>query len=73
LKNYVLSLSQDALTIVGSEPNSTTQNSTVCLCVALRDKHKHVKKFVFHNGANVFPPKMREKAEELGYDVIQTE
>lgn len=32
-------LSHEALTIVGSEPNSITQNATVCLCVAFRDKH----------------------------------
>lgn len=53
---------------VADRPGSIT-----CLCVALRDKSEHVKKFVFHNGENLLALNMRKKAEELGYDVIQTE
>lgn len=66
-------LSQEALIIVGSEPNSTTQNTTTGLCVALRNKHGYVKKFVFHDLGNVLPKRMREKAHELGYDAIKAE
>ncbi len=66
-------LSSNAFDIVGSEPNAQTQKSTVCLCIALRDKHGYIKRFVFHNGANLMSPAMRKKAQELGYDVIQAE
>ena len=66
-------LSNDAFDIVSSESNSRTQDSTVCFCVALRDKDGYVKKFSFHNGTNVMSPAMRTKAHELGYDVIQAE
>ena len=45
--------------------------STTCCCIALRDKHGYVKKFIFHNGENLLAPSMRYKAHELGYDVIQ--
>lgn len=68
-----LQLSSHAFDIVGSEPNAQTQKSTVCLCVALRDKHGYIKKFSFHNGESVMSPAMRKKAHELGYDVIQAE
>jgi hypothetical protein len=68
-----LQLSSDAFDIVGSEPNDQTKKSTTCLCVALRDEHKYVKKFVFHNEAHVMSPAMRKKAYELGYDVTQAE
>jgi hypothetical protein len=51
----------------------STGEQAACFCVALRNQGKYVKKFVFHNGARVLPPKMREKAEALGYDVIQAE
>jgi hypothetical protein len=66
-------LSIDAFDIVGSEPNDRTKKSTVCLCVALRDKHKHVKKFAFHNGEHIMSLAMRNKACVLGYDVIQAQ
>ena len=66
-------LSSHAFDIVGSEPNAQTQKSTVCLCVALRDKNEYIKQFVFHNGGNVMSPSMRKKAQELGYDVIKAE
>ena len=59
-----LQLSSDAFDIVGSEPNDQTKKSTTCLCVALRDEHKYIKKFVFHNGAHVMSPAMRKKAYE---------
>lgn len=68
-----LQLSSNAFDIVGSEPNDQTRKSTTCLCVALRDEHKYVKKFVFHNGAHVMSPAMRKKAHQLGYDVIQAQ
>ena len=55
-------LSCDAFDIVGSERNVQTQKSTVCLCVALRDKEGYIKKFVFRNGQSVMPPAMRDKA-----------
>ena len=66
-------LSSDALDVVESEPNARSRESTVCLCVALRDHHAHIKKFAFHNQGSVMSPPMREKATALGYDVIQTE
>ena len=73
LNKLRVQLSKDAFDIVSSESNSRTQDSTVCFCVALRDKRGYVKKFSFHNGANVMSPAMRAKAHELGYDVIQAE
>jgi hypothetical protein len=73
LNQLRVQLSQDAFDIVASEPNSRTKDSTVCFCVALRDKDGYVKKFAFHNGANVMSPAMRTKAHESGYDVIQVE
>ena len=66
-------LSQDALGIVKALNYSKSEKHTTCRCVALRDKHEHVKKFAFHNGAGVMSPTMRTKAHESGYDVIQTE
>ncbi len=66
-------LALDALQIVESDPQQRVIDSTACLCVALRDKHEYVKKFVFHNKESVLPPAMRQKAHALGYDVIQAE
>ncbi len=66
-------LSQGALDIVKALNNSESEKHTTCLCIALRDQHERVKKFVFHNGDRVMSPVMRTKARELGYDVIQTD
>lgn len=49
------------------------KGSTVIFCVMLMDKNNHLKRFAFHNGESVMKPSMREKAEELGYDVIKAE
>lgn len=45
---------------------------TTILCVALRDKHGHIKKFAFCN-SEFMPPSCRDKAESLGYAVIKAE
>jgi len=66
-------LSVDAFDMVGSEASDQTRESTTCLCVTLRDRHGHVKKFVFHDGENLLAQDMRKKANELNDDVIQAE
>ena len=38
------------------------------LCVALGDRHGHIKKLVLHNGDGVMGVSYRSKAENLGYD-----
>lgn len=45
---------------------------TTILCVALRDKHGHIKKFAFCN-SEFMPPSCRDKAESLGYAIIKAE
>jgi hypothetical protein len=71
-KELCCQLTKDAFLIsesgIADRPGSTT-----CLCVALRDKKGYIKKFIFHNGESLLGPNMRNKAHELGYDVIQTQ
>jgi hypothetical protein len=65
-------LSSDAF-LISASGVTDRPGSTTCLCVALRDNQGYVKKFIFHNGENLLAQGMREKAHELGYDVIQTD
>ena len=66
-------LSTDTRTLLDLLPSDQSKHSTTCLCVALRDKHGYIKKFVFHNGASIISPVLRTKAHALGYDLIQVE
>ena len=45
---------------------------TIC-CVALINKENYVEKFIFNNGAKNLSRTLRDEAEKLGYDVIQTD
>lgn len=63
-------LSKDALIIL-EEALTESKNRTVIFCVVLKDINNHLKKFAFYNGENPMPLSMRNKAEELGYDVIK--
>lgn len=71
--NFVRQLANDAQALLGSLPDDRSRSSTTYLCVALRDRNSYIKRFVFHNGAHLMLPKVREKAYMLGYDVIQVE
>ena len=66
-------LAKDALDISIMHHSARTRDATTCLCVVLVDKHRRAKKFVFHNKDGSLQRTMREKAEELGYDIINAE
>jgi hypothetical protein len=67
--NLCSKLAKDALCIANAHKHARTRESTTCLCVVLRDKDKHAKKFVFHNGSDKMNPTMKGKAQELDYAV----
>lgn len=62
-------LAKDALQIANAHKHARTRDSTTCLCVVLRDKDSHAKKFVFHNGKDKISTTMEQKAQELKYAV----
>ncbi|MEM7055828.1 MAG: hypothetical protein AAF392_03035 [Bacteroidota bacterium] len=63
-------LAKDAKLI--QEAMKGDKSHTTILCVALRDRHGHIKKFAFCNSA-IMPSSCRDKAESLGYAVIKAE
>ncbi len=62
-------LAKDALQIANAHPNAITRSATTCLCVVLRDKDGHAKKFVFHNGKDKMSDTMEQKAQALKYAI----
>ena len=71
--NLCAKLAKDALDISTAHTSVREREATTCLCVVLADKHRRAKKFVFHNKDGSLQRTMREKAEELGYDIINAE
>lgn len=51
---------------------SIQQKQTTVLCVDLRTKHNHIKRFCFFSGESSIALSTQKKAENLKYDVIKT-
>ena len=66
-------LACDALAIIEENTNMQTRNSTVCLCVVLKNSSGNGKKFVFHNGHRGLPGPMGNKAHNLHYHIVNAE
>jgi hypothetical protein len=72
-ENLCIKLANDALDIASQHPSVYTRDAMTCFCVVLIDKHRHAKKFVFHNQKDSLPEAISDRAEELGYDIINAE